>query len=241
MPDGADGLSHLRQVVDERHRFHLGAGRHHLRDGAVAELDHRLDHVALGVVKLAFFGGVLDDAQQFLLDLLGAVFAGLPREPADDLVDAALQRAERRGERVCKADDRGPRIDSLLRGVAGDCRRDERAEDPKNEGRGDYGDRNFDPRRNQRAAILTDPVHDRDHEHQVAQDAREPEAGGVALDVAEDLVGPVLGPPTLADGRDLFEQGPRTVAKGLSQRGQHQTPGEGDNCNQDPKLARHTC
>ena len=99
------------------HPHHVRAGHHHLADERVAQLEHRVDHLALGLVDDAAGAGHVDQLAQLHLGgerALAEALAGRHRVADQD--QQLGQRAEQRRERP---DRRGDRRRPARRGAGG--------------------------------------------------------------------------------------------------------------------------
>lgn len=90
VPDAADGLGDLAQVVGQFHRLDLGPGRHHLRPpcGRGTSPPPRSCRGSASSNLPSSFASS-HDAEQFVLDGLGLVAVGLAREALHRLIHRA--------------------------------------------------------------------------------------------------------------------------------------------------------
>ncbi len=170
----------------------LGARRHHLLGGQVAELDDRLDHLLLLEVDLALALSLLDHAHQLGLQHFVAVVALHAREAFDHLVEETPQGAERGAQVVETAHQRRPGVDQPLARVPRGRHRQRDAEHPQQRRPGDHADDLVGVRdRHAGAGAQVDRLFDRRGDgHGDAQNRGNGHRPGVAGDVTEDRLDP---------------------------------------------------
>ena len=236
-----DQLQHRRQIAvggeadDLRPRRHRLAGRH------VAEADHALDHLPLGVVDHALGAALVNDVEDLLLQLLPGLVRVVARpvagHPPHRRVEQPVQLDHRQQHQPLGQQQSAEKSDERLGRVFGHGIRQHHAEQPH-----DQQCRDERAAVNPREAGLREQVGDEvEHGHQRREVGRgAADAGGQGQLLL--VVDHGLERPRSAALLEVGQQaGPREVPQRVGERGEDERAGDGDEQDQggdDPAHQR---